>query len=706
MSTNTVTVRLTLADLASAGIKSFQASIRQLQAQAAAASSAMNGSFGKLDLSFKSMGNGARMVGGLIKSAILPSVAAATAAVYGLTKGLEDAGNIELNNINTAGTYAALTKTSYADASKAITDLNNDLARSAAALPGATQDYKDIAGGILDNMVPAFRDASGVVDKSGLIKGVKTLATNFGVLGAQSQTASKDVSKFISKALGGGSESELGQLLFAENNPALLSFYIDELKKQGASIKNATTQQRAIALELASSKLVTDDVKKAASQSFSGVLEGFKSNLFDPNTGLFGLMRDLNTSTPEVESILSAVTKGLDAVVGENGLLSTIGRTLQLLGFKAIDPMLVLKNVVDGITGRIQAFNGYLRSLAAIFYVNRGNASFSNLKYVSKEIGVWIGNIINNSVRSLENIDLSFIVTAIGNIWTVIQPGLWTALTTIDWLPLSELLIKVLLAAVSGAVLYSTIVGAVGAFAASFSGVMGAAVLALGPVGLLAAAAALSVAYLFTQIIKNWDELKPLLIQAWDSVSTFLDSTVKLGWGLLTGNFQIIFESVRGLTSVASQAIDAMKFLFNTITGRVGTNDAAATANATASYSLADQRAIKSGAMTVGQAEGNVQQSIGNNAGGNDPMGLLAAAYRERQQAPAGSRLAIANSSEAIFNQGQQRVLGSALANRGGDSITFSPVFNISGPNPEQIAREVKRVFEQTFFQLQTEYLR
>lgn len=697
MTTNQVSVRLTLQDLASAGLRGFQSSIRQLQAQVSAASTAMNGSLSKVDYSFKRMGQGARAVGGLIKSAILPTLAIATSAVYGLTKGLQDASGIELNNINTAGTFAALTQTSFADATKAITGLNNDLARSAAALPGATQDYKDIASGILDNMVPAFRDASGVVDKSGLLKGVKNLATNFGVLGAQSQTAGKDVSKFISKALGGASESELSQLLFAENNPALLGFYVQELQKQGATIKNATAQQRAIALDLASSKLVTDDVKKAASQSFAGVIEGFKSNLFDPNTGLFGLMRDLDGSTPQVESVLTSVTAGVNAIVGEDGLLNTIGATLKLLGFEGIDPMLALKGVVDGITGKIQSFNSYLKSLSAIFSDSRGTGNLGNLRYLSQQLGQWIGNLINKAISGLGSIDLTAVIAAIGNIWTVIQPGLWAALTTIDWLPLTELLIKVMLAAVSGAILYSSIAGAVGALGASVSTALLAAGVALGPIGLIAAAAALSIAFLFTQVVKHWDEIKPILSQAWESVTSFLTDVAKLGWGLLVGDFQLIIDSAKGLADIAMRALDGLKFLFNTITGRTAQNDAQATTNATTSLSFAEQRAIKSGEMP--------SPLVTNHAGGLDPMGLLAAAYRERQQAPAGSNLALANSSEAIFNQGQQRVLGAALS-KGGNSITFAPSFQISGNNPEAIAREVQRCLERTFQELQTNYLR
>ncbi|MBE9178670.1 phage tail tape measure protein [Oculatella sp. LEGE 06141] len=66
---------------------------------------------------------------------------------------------------------------------------------------------------------------------------------------------------------------------------------------------------------------------------------------------------------------------------------------------------------------------------------------------------------------------------------------------------------------------------------------------------------------------------------------------------------------------------------------------------------------------------------VAGNAAGGSLGSLLGAAIAETRRMPSGSRLVVANSSEAILNQGQQRAVAASMGGRGGG--TFAPQINL-----------------------------
>jgi hypothetical protein len=184
---------------------------------------------------------------GLIEGATLRANLLSDALSAGLSKGVsaltskfKEAADIQLNNITAASTYAALTGRNFADAEKVFSNLDKRINQIASSLPGSTEEYKKLALGIQDNLVPAFVDANGVFNEGAFLDGLTSITRGMGFLAAASNIASKDVSKFTAKFLGGSSISELEKLLFAEANPAFLSLVQKKLSESGKKLENLT----------------------------------------------------------------------------------------------------------------------------------------------------------------------------------------------------------------------------------------------------------------------------------------------------------------------------------------------------------------------------------------------------------------------------------------------------------------------------------
>ncbi|GAB4212714.1 MAG: hypothetical protein OHK0012_07500 [Synechococcales cyanobacterium] len=283
-----------------------------------------------------------------------------------LQGGFNEATQIQLSSISAASTLSAITGRSYAQASAVIDNFNRRLAISAAALPGSTQDYKNLAVAIQDNVVEAFRTANGI-DMGKFENTVVNLAESFGALAAASGT-SRDVNLFLTKALAGDSIAGLRNLRFAEQNQIVLNQIEDSLKRLNkTSLRELTMRQRVEVLQEIGGKLITEDFKRNASQSVDGLIQSFRSQLFDPTEGIFGVMRDLNAKLAGDQSLFASINKTLNAAIGQAGLFN---RLLELgaafgVAFQPLQPIASafdwLTTKIDYITGSIRRFNSNLQ---------------------------------------------------------------------------------------------------------------------------------------------------------------------------------------------------------------------------------------------------------------------------------------------------------------------------------------------------------
>jgi hypothetical protein len=365
-------------------------------------------------------------------------------AIGFVKNGFAEATNLQNEAIIAASTFSALTGSTYDQAATALENLNNRLAKSAAILPGATQDYKALATSVNDNLIEAFKDASGKLDVKAWEDATASISESFGAITASSTKMIGNTSLGLTKALGGSSIAELRSIALFEQNPVLLN----ELER-GLAEKNAKTLadlsivDRVNLIKSVGEKFISGDFKSAASQSVDGLIQSFKSAIFDPSSGIFGLMRDLDEQTKGTQSVFSAYNETVNLFVGSNSLFSNISELITNLGLTA-DPMAILekgfklfnsliKVVVDSLAG-INKVLSPMKSGA-----NAAKNAIAETAKVPQSIGLFFSKLANGaSLPELSQvIDIGEILSVIvTNIGRAIAP--WAAKTlgiTADAIP-------------------------------------------------------------------------------------------------------------------------------------------------------------------------------------------------------------------------------------------------------------------------------
>ncbi|MCC5644795.1 hypothetical protein LC607_17985 [Nostoc sp. CHAB 5824] len=274
----------------------------------------------------------------------------------------EEAKKIQLDTVSAAGTFAALTGESYKESEKFVVSFGAELSKIAGALPGATSDYQRVANSIMDNVIPAFKDVNGVLNKGEFQKNLTDITKQMTLLGISSGTEAGAVGMFTARLLDGNIASAKN-LLFADNNPAFINLLEQELKKRGKvlnDMKTLSSKERVDVVKAVSGKLVTKDVIDAASNTVDGLMAGIQSSLFDPTSGVFGLLRDVSAAEGS-QNVMTAVASSIKALMSFFDAGASI---LQALGVPSVDPMLVLYNGVNTFTGWVKKASDFATNLA------------------------------------------------------------------------------------------------------------------------------------------------------------------------------------------------------------------------------------------------------------------------------------------------------------------------------------------------------
>lgn len=301
----------------------------------------------------------------------------------------EEAKGIQTKLVATAGSFAAVSGVSFAESTKFVGDFNLEIAKIAGALPGATKDYNAVANTILDKLVPAYKDMNGILDKEGLHTGLVDITKQMTLLGIQTGTNSNSTAMFAGRFLS-GMESLRGLriLEFGTNNPAFLEEVKLALKAQGKSEKDfqkLTVKQRAELLKTVSAKFITKEVLDAASNTVDGLTEAIKSNLFDPTSGIFGLMRDLSPAEGN-QSVMTAIASGIKSLTNQEGtgFFDQLGNLFAALGVPKIDPMLVLYNGINTLTSWITNISSVVATTSD--QINAGGGGLTGLNQLMKQL--------------------------------------------------------------------------------------------------------------------------------------------------------------------------------------------------------------------------------------------------------------------------------------------------------------------------------
>lgn len=344
--------------------------------------------------------------GVLQANAVTFALGKAQQAVGFLNSKFEEAKNLQLEQITAATTFSSLTGQSAEEAGRFIENLNSRLAKSAASLPGATQDYKNLATTIQDNVLEAFKDPSGKLNQKGFEDSLTSISESFGALTAASTKMTGNTALGLTKALSGASTAELRSIAFFEQNPVILNEIDKQLNAQGKTLKDLNIKERVALIQQVGKKFITEDFKKQAGESVDGLIQSFNSTLFDPSEGLFGIMKDLDPSVDGVQSAFKSLNEGLIEVIGPEGIVFQFAELLQLAGVSFPQPMAVLKGAIDfGVAG-LKKVNEGLSYLKAFF--KAGGDLTGGLRLAAGLIAPSGGSFLNNLPQTIFNLGAQF----------------------------------------------------------------------------------------------------------------------------------------------------------------------------------------------------------------------------------------------------------------------------------------------------------
>jgi hypothetical protein len=319
----------------------------------------------------------------LLTGAFSSAVGVIQQGIGSIRSNLQQAVDLQLEGINAATTFSSLTGSSFEEAATVIENLNNRLAKSAASLPGATQDYKALATTIQDNVLEAFKGLNGELDLKGFEDSVSGISESYGALTAASTRMTGNTALGLTKALSGAGIAELRNIAFFEQNPVILNELEKRLQELGAnSLRDLDIRARVKLIEEVGRKFITEDFKQQAGESVDGLIQSFKSTLLDPTTGIFGIMRDLDPATEGTQSAFGSYNEIVKSLIGPDGLFEIASQTLASAGITLTDPMVMLRDGFDFVNGVIQRAIAILKQVQGFF---EGGGTLADLDAVFKQ---------------------------------------------------------------------------------------------------------------------------------------------------------------------------------------------------------------------------------------------------------------------------------------------------------------------------------
>lgn len=388
---------------------------------------------------------------------------AATAGVGALKNAFMGAAATEQSLLSVSNNYAAISGVSFDQAEESMGRINARLTENAAILPGQTKGYRDLGAQIADTVLPAFKSIDGL-NMKGAEDALVGLSTNFGLMGASAGVATEDVSKGLSKALSGKSLSELGDLLFFEQNPAILSEIETQLKaKNVEQLSDLDQKARLDLIQSVGVKFSSPEYIDKIGKTTGALLEGFATTLFDQTTGVFGLMRDLDDKTKGSQSVYQQMGSVLDLVIGEKGVLGKSGPVASLfsaIGLKLPDPMRVLYNVfsrtVGFLEGAVEIGNAMAEKVKGGMRLGKAfsralGLGFGDFKFDGAKLGAQFGTILTeNSRKGYALLNKALVSIPWGplgvQIGSFLGSGAVTLFRNVPWIQIGKFLINALAA--------------------------------------------------------------------------------------------------------------------------------------------------------------------------------------------------------------------------------------------------------------------
>lgn len=264
--------------------------------------------------------------------------------------------------------------------------LNQRLAKSAAALPGATSDYVRTARQLTDTISLAFsknqksfneyaKELGGTGEAMDSMAVVLQKFTEKGVLLGQGQRGGIPLPVLLEQLVNRQQVNVQGlkaRFVALRDNPLLSAALEDaqaEINKTGVG-----TAERIKAVMKALDAALPNEVISAMKRSLAGVQEAVGSAFIDPDTGLFGLSRELAVTVPRIDEFGRYIKKNgevagraAEAAQESTSIFKILRDTLAGFVIPLSELISFLPQIFDPLAGVAEAFKG-LRERANFFY--------------------------------------------------------------------------------------------------------------------------------------------------------------------------------------------------------------------------------------------------------------------------------------------------------------------------------------------------
>jgi hypothetical protein len=348
--------------------------------------------------------------------------AAAGAAGY-LGFALAKAASTETAVIAKSSDIAQNIGLSIEGARKSYEKIESQLAKDAAVLPGNTSDYGEVLNGMSMSLSKAYTG-----DQAGFEGAAADMSKRAGVLAAVNHADAGQAGSALNRAVLG--TSGLGELRVNDvfQKTGLVERIDEELAAVGKTTEDwmvISTRERADLLQKALKKATPDEMIAAFEGTAEAILQGWKSSLFEPLNGIFGVRRKLasmgdRTALDGFTDFLTSVdrtVKRVQAAFGEAGFnfdpMVKVLQGLDWLSIKANDVYRWVEKLSSG--GMFESFK-----------------NFDVMKIDGHTIGIRVGDWIYNTVVNFFKAQSGEKLAGSGMITQVIKQSLIAIATAIS----------------------------------------------------------------------------------------------------------------------------------------------------------------------------------------------------------------------------------------------------------------------------------
>ena len=301
-----------------------------------------------------------------------------------------------------------------------VLNIQKDIAKQAAALPGVTKDYNDVFNALAGSVskvfphdLPRFKDA------------VEDITKRVGLLAAVNHADPRMGGSAINRAISGTSGlGELFQIDIFQRSPQFISALRAEVAKAGLDMQNWSKTTDAIRLNILRRALkvaTPDSLISQFDDTVESLWQGLNDKMFNPLTGMLGVMREipsLNNTT-----VMDAVKDVLKGFVAFTNQLAKFADSMGL----SVDVM-----------APVAKFLGWLATLEYMFAGMLEHRDFNPSK-LAEGVGNWMNGLISSGLKGLASLDQGTLNTAVATLFQTIPTFLASLINKVNWFDLGRL---------------------------------------------------------------------------------------------------------------------------------------------------------------------------------------------------------------------------------------------------------------------------